>query len=166
MPASDEKTTEKVAVQVVDQMVVDVDKDKNKVDFKEIGSVSVNDRSVGDAVVTERASTKTILPFTSSHPWVVMVSKTMHVLLQRKLHKTKIDQNISVKSGETKLQMMIIKFVSRLMPFLFDRLFCFRKITFLGYFTVNEQQLKTKDVSTIINGQNGRNAACLSGCIA
>lgn len=95
-----------------------------------------------------------------------MVSKTMHVLLQRKLHKTKIDQNISVKSGETKLQMMIIKFVSRLMPFLFDRLFCFRKITFLGYFTVNEQQLKTKDVSTIINGQNGRNAACLSGCIA
>lgn len=68
VPASDEKTTEKVAVQVVDQMVVDVDKDKNKVDFKEIGSVSVNDRSVGDAVVTERASTKTILPFTSSHP--------------------------------------------------------------------------------------------------
>lgn len=86
--------------QVVVQMAVVAEQDKNKAIFEEIVLNYVNARNVGDAVVNELASTDIILPFTSLHPLVVKVSQMALALPPQKPPKIKIDQSFSVKSGE------------------------------------------------------------------
>lgn len=90
-------------VQDVAQMAVVAEQVKIKENFEETVLNFVNARNVGDAVVSELASTDIILPYASLHPLVVKVSQKALALPPQKPPQTKIDQNFSVKSGEIKI---------------------------------------------------------------